>query len=373
MKLVLSKKARIVGRRVREARMVAAAFKDTRHPVLAQIVPVRRCNLACAYCNEHDGTSQPVPLAEMLDRIDRLADLGTSAIALSGGEPLLHPGIHDIIRRIRRRGCIAQLLTNGYLITPELIRKLNQAGLDRLQISIDNVHPDSVSRKSLTILDRKLRLLAENALFDVSINSVLGDGVRKPWDALTVAHRARELRFAVTVGLIHDSSGRLLPLNGEHRRAYEAVTGLMRPEFPLGKHDYFQESVVRGNPAQWHCRAGARYLYVCEDGLVHWCSQRRGHPAIPLRDYTHEHIEREYGSRKECEPYCTISCVHRVAVLDEIRENPMEALVRIFPVQGTDGAGHHIPLPARILARMFATGRHRRVFSRAALWALRVK
>lgn len=354
--------------------MVAAAFKSPRHPILAQIVPIRRCNLACAYCNEHDSSAGPVPTAEILDRIDRLAALGTSAIALSGGEPLLHPDVLVIIRRVRQRGRLAQLLTNGYLLTPELIKKLNQAGLDFLQISIDNLRPDEVSRKSLSVLDQRLRWLAEHALFDVSINTVLGDGIRDPRDALVVARRAREFGFAVTVGLIHDSSGRLLPLNDEHQRVYEAICGLTKPTFPLGKHDHFQDSVVRGNPARWHCRAGARYLYVCEDGLVHRCSQQRGYPAVPLKDYTVEHIEQQYQSRKECESYCTVSCVHRVAVLDEIRENPMEALARIFPGSGVDGTrGNHLPLPAMLLARMFTTGRHRRILAKTALWALRVK
>ncbi len=353
--------------------MVAAAFKSTRHPVLAQIVPIRRCNLACAYCSEYDRSSPPVPTAEMFERIDRLAGLGTSAIALSGGEPLLHPDVLGIIRRIRERGCIAQLLTNGYLLTPDLIKRLNQAGLDRLQISIDNLHPDDASRKSLSVLDRRLRWLAEHASFDVSINSVLGDGIRNPQDSLAVARRAHDLGFTVTVGLLHDTSGRLIPLSNEHRQVYEQIIALKEPTFPLGRHDHFQESVVRGDPAPWHCRAGARYLYVCEDGLVHRCSQQRGYPAVPLQDYTIEHIEREYISHKECEGYCTVSCVHRVAVLDEIRENPMEAIARIFPASVSGKAPARIPLPARILARVFATGRHRRIFSRAALWALRVK
>ncbi len=353
--------------------MVAAAFKSATHPILAQIVPVRRCNLACAYCNEHDANAAPVPTADMLGRIDRLAALGTSTIALSGGEPLLHPDVLQIIRRIRQRGCLAQVLTNGYLLSPELIRKLNQAGLDRLQISIDNLKPDDVSRKSLSVLERRLDWLARQAMFDISINSVLGDGIRDPRDAFAVARRAREFGFSVTVGLIHDSSGRILPLSEEHRRVYEEIGGLMKPAFPLGKHDHFQESMVRGNPVRWHCRAGARYLYVCEDGLVHWCSQQRGYPAIPLKEYTVRHIESEFQSHKDCESYCTVSCVHRVAVLDEIRENPMEAIARIFPVSGTGETRGGIPLPARILARLFATGRHRRIFSKVALWALRVK
>src|SRR6185312_10274867 len=46
-----------------------------RHAVMAQIVPMRRCNLSCAYCNEYDDVSKPVPLDEMLRRIDHLARL----------------------------------------------------------------------------------------------------------------------------------------------------------------------------------------------------------------------------------------------------------------------------------------------------------
>ena len=75
----------------------------------------------------------------MLGRIDRLADLGTTIITLSGGEPTLHPDLDAIIRRIRERGAIATLITNGLLLTPDRISELNRAGLDYLQISIDNV------------------------------------------------------------------------------------------------------------------------------------------------------------------------------------------------------------------------------------------
>ena len=44
----------------------------------------------------------------------------------------------------------------------------------------------------------------------------------------------------------------------------------------------FQEDVADGREHNWRCRAGARYLYICEDGLVHYCSQQRGYPGIPL-------------------------------------------------------------------------------------------
>src|SRR6202034_2263405 len=159
-----------VHRSLRELRMLVKGLLSPRHPVLVHIIPIRRCNLACTYCNEFDDFSKPVPLEEMSRRIDRLGAMGTSVVTISGGEPLLHPELDDIIARIRRNGIMAGLITNGYLLTADRIEKLNRAGLEYLQISIDNAQPDDVSKKSLKVLDQKLELLAKHAEFQVNIN-----------------------------------------------------------------------------------------------------------------------------------------------------------------------------------------------------------
>src|SRR3974390_1343916 len=91
----------------RESHMVVRALRSPSHPVLAHVVVTRRCNLACTYCSEFDDFSKPVNLDEMLRRIDRLAAFGTTAITLTGGEPLLHPQLDEIIRRIRSHGILA--------------------------------------------------------------------------------------------------------------------------------------------------------------------------------------------------------------------------------------------------------------------------
>ena len=340
-------------RRFRQARMLARAIKSRHHPVLAHIIPIRRCNLSCAYCNEYDKVSSPVSTAEMLRRVDLLAALGTGIITFSGGEPLLHPELDEIIRRIRSHGIIATLITNGYLLTPERIQQLNRAGLEHLQISIDNVQPDDVSKKSLKVLEKKLRWLAEQAEFDVNINSVLGGGVRHPEDALTITRRALELGFETTVGIIHDHSGQLQPLQDEERTVYQQIQSERKPAFWAFAYDnLFHKSLALGRPNEWQCRAGSRYLYICEDGLVHYCSQQRGYPAIPLEKYTHEDLEREYSTRKPCAPYCTISCVHRVAMIDLVRERPREALTKFFP-PAAPGTPAKLPLGVRLLSSIF--------------------
>src|SRR5436309_2524786 len=277
-----------IHRRAREIRMIAKGLASTRHPILAHVIPMRRCNLACAYCNEYDDSSKPVALEVMYQRLDRLAGLGTTIITISGGEPLLHPDLDLIIARIRRLGMIAGMITNGYLLTAERIGRLNRAGLDHLQISIDNVMPDEVSKKSLKVLDKKLQLLAEHAEFHVNINSVVGGGIRNPQDALTVGRRAIELGFTSTVGIIHDTDGQLRPLSQRECAVYLETKKLGRGSY--GVFNSFQDNIAHGKENQWRCRAGARYLYICEDGLVHYCSQQRGYPAKPLRDYTVEDI-----------------------------------------------------------------------------------
>ncbi|HWZ44169.1 MAG TPA: radical SAM protein [Candidatus Saccharimonadales bacterium] len=308
------RRLRAARRKFREFLMIAKGVVSTGHPVQAQIIPMRKCNLSCTYCNEFDEVSDPVPVEEMFRRIDKLAALGTTLIVISGGEPLLHPQLDDVIARIRSHGMIAGLITNGYLLVPERIQSLNRAGLDHLQISIDNVLPDDVSLKSLKVLDKKLQWLKEHAIFHVNINSVIGAGVKNQWDALTVARRAVELGFSSTVGIIHDGSGQLRPLAEDAQAVFQETR-------KLGKRSYsrlngFQKNIALGKPNQWRCRAGSRFLYICEHGLVHYCSQQRGFPGIPLAEYTRDDIRREFLTEKACAPNCTISCVHQTSFMD---------------------------------------------------------
>jgi MoaA/NifB/PqqE/SkfB family radical SAM enzyme len=311
------RKRRFRRTRARELKMIAKALASTKHPILVHIIPMRRCNLDCGYCNEYDSVSKPVPLEEMKKRLDILAGMGTSIITISGGEPLMHPELEEIIAHIRKCGMIAGMITNGFLLSKERIGTLNEAGLEHLQISIDNLVPDEVSKKSLKTLDTRLEWLSEFAVFQVNINSVLGSGVKDPEDALKIAHRAVDLGFTSTVGIIHDHNGQLKPLGPREQEIFEEIMTLGKRSF--SRFNDFQHSVARGKEHDWRCRSGSRYLYICEDGLVHWCSQQRGYPGIPLTQYTDEMRHREFFTAKYCAPMCTVSCVQQVGILDNWR------------------------------------------------------
>ena len=101
--------------------------------------------------------------------------------------------------------------------------------------------------------------------------------------------------------------------------AYRRVTEISNSLTHRINYRLFQKNLIHGRENDWKCRAGARYLYVCEDGKVHWCSQRRGYPGIPVTEYTRADVAREFETRKGCSPHCTLSCVHQMSAFDNWR------------------------------------------------------
>ena len=168
------------------------------------------------------------------------------------------------------------------------------------------------------MLDKKLDYLAQYAEFQVNINSVIGGGIRNPEDAETITNRALQLGLSCSLGIIHDHTGAVKPLTRREERVYSRIKHIGK--YGYSRLNWFQENLARGKTNDWRCRAGARYLYISEDGLVHYCSQQRGHPGIPLENYTFQHLEFEYFRKKSCAPTCTVGCVQKISVIDHWRD-----------------------------------------------------
>jgi len=282
-------------------------------PFLSQLVVTRRCNLSCKYCTEFDQVSEPVPGDELCRRVDKIASLGSFGLELTGGEPLLHPQLLEVVRhasayRFRMLG----MISNGFLLTPELVDELNRAGLTDLQISVDGVVPNDMTMKVLKPLRPKLEMLARYAKFKVVLSGVVGSGA--PFEEVAeVIQFARDHGFRPRVLLIHDQRGQLA-LSPEDLKAYRRVQKLIGWHYK-DMFDY-REKLIVGGTAPFRCRAGSRYLYINEQGLVHRCAQTVRDFGKPLMEYTAEDLREQFYTVKNCTASCTIGCARSCSMVD---------------------------------------------------------
>jgi len=284
-------------------------------PFLAQLVVIRRCNLSCGYCNEFDRTSEPVPFDALAARLGKLRDLRTWTICLTGGEPTLHPRLLDLVRETKRLGFPRrEMITNGTLLTRELVEGLNEAGLTNLQISVDGVRPNETTVKTLKPLRKNLELLAAHARFRVVMSGVIGSS--PPAEALEVVDFAREKGFTPRILLLHDRTGQVR-LTPEELAAYDEA----RRRIGSGAEEAgnYRRRIIETGEAPFRCRAGARYLYVDESGDVNWCSQTRGVFVKNLLSYELSDLREQFAAGKSCSPGCSVGCVRTSSAFDEWR------------------------------------------------------
>jgi MoaA/NifB/PqqE/SkfB family radical SAM enzyme len=323
-------------------RIAKSALIDPFRPLIANLIVTRRCNLSCGYCYEYDKVSPPVPLDVLKARIDHLARLRVVFVTLTGGESLLVPHLPEVVAYVREKGMVPNVNTNGYLLTKDWIERLDAAGLYGLQISIDNVTPNDVTKKSLKILKPKLVLLARHAKFRVRINTVLGSG--PPEEAVEVAKACMQLGLDASSSLLRHGSGETVALDERTRAAYEEIRALGRRAHPLLDDD-FQVALANGKEADWKCRAGARTFHVCEDGLVHLCAPKMGSPGIPLDEYSLDDIKRAFYMPKPCAKTCPVAYAHHVSRLDRWRSQNGQPLLPAAGSPATDGK-RHLPVLA---------------------------
>jgi MoaA/NifB/PqqE/SkfB family radical SAM enzyme len=285
-------------------------------PFLAQMVVTRYCNLDCGYCSEFDKVSKPIPTEELKRRLAKLRQLGTFAAELTGGEPMTHPDIYELIRYAKKdlKFFKVQMISNAYLFNAAKIEKLNEAGLEELQISIDGVKPNDITVKVLKPLRKKLEAVARTAKFKVVLNSVIGSA--PPEEVLEVIDFAQEHGFVPRVSFVHDDKGQISLDESGFRLIDQIKERLGRRFFNGG--DYRQRLMNAGE-APFRCRAGSRYLYIDEHGTVRWCSQTRDGWGIPLADYSEANLKEQFHTGKSCNTGCTLGCVRHCSRYDQWR------------------------------------------------------
>lgn len=97
--------------------MLGSRLFSRNRPLLVNIEPTHRCNLNCVFCDKADPKSPQMETLAALHLIDELAAMGTLSVCFDGGEPLMHPGIEQMVRRAKALGLRVSMSTNGMLLT----------------------------------------------------------------------------------------------------------------------------------------------------------------------------------------------------------------------------------------------------------------
>ena len=299
-----------------------------RAPVEAQLIITRRCNLSCGYCTEYDKVSEMIPLATLKERIDVLHRLRVINISLLGGEPLMHPAIGDIVAYGDRKAQVS-LTTNGFLLTKEIIGRLNAAGLSNLEISIDAVSPDPTRfiQKNLKTLRPKLELLKRFAKFDVNINLVLCEQTKDGFKGMLAEVKAMGLR--VSIDLLHGSNGAVAIGGPDYLNLWEHYYQSSDP-FSYIEQEYGANLLKGATNSKWKCRAGGRFFYVDEFGNVQLCSAQRGRLNKPLLEYTTADLREQSSCYKGCETGCSMLCHYRGSAIDNRPLHTVKSMAKLI-------------------------------------------
>lgn len=310
----------------------------------AQMVITDDCNLSCSYCNEYIPGAPPVPLATLQERVAQLDALGVMVYDLLGGEPLLHPQLGALIHSMKtacRHQNIVILITNGFLLTPERVAALNEAGLDMMQISVDSITPTASSHKALKTLLPKLHMLAREARFSVKVQSVLTEQTYAQYDEFR--HLLADVPFDFSFSLLHEAGGHVAIQGAEYVRL-------------LTEHDLFagmelyrqhaEEMLLGDDSRPWKCLGGSKFLYVNARGEVQFCSQNHEFHK-PLAEVTLADLRANHR-HKACEPGCALGCARLVShALGEPLKTLRTTLSMVTRLRrAKQPAGPVTPLPA---------------------------
>jgi MoaA/NifB/PqqE/SkfB family radical SAM enzyme len=277
-------------------------------PIWAQLNITWKCNLDCAYCSEYDNSKDHIPYDELIPRIDKIKELGTLHCDLIGGEPLLHPELLRLMRYVtHHHGMTTGMTTNGFLLTEDKLKELMDAGMGRIQMSVDGLHPKPGTPKSLKTLRKKIEMVSRHPIW-FRVNTVICDQTVD--EVEEVARLCFDLGVAINFSVVHDHGRLKRTPNTE--RFLDRVRWLKEQKAsgraistPFYLIEYY-ERALNGKPMDWTCQAGNKCFYVSADGNFQYCyhvpSTRK------LMDVTRDEIAGNRG-KKGCEENCGVDCV----------------------------------------------------------------
>jgi len=243
------------------------------------------CNMRCLHCGTAAGVVRPKELTtdEAFGLIDELAELGCEMITLSGGEPLLRRDWRELAKRSKQRGMKTYLISNGYVITPQIIEDFKEIGFDNLGVSFDGTEkthnyirqrPDSFQRafnamKMMSEAD--LRFCAVTQVSNINLGEM--DQIR----SLLIEAGCNLWRVQMTTDTGRMSKDLVLSLDNypkfidkilEFKKGEQTITVDVGEN--IGYYGCKGSQLLDGMP-YLGCYAGTRVLGIESDGKIKGC------------------------------------------------------------------------------------------------------
>lgn len=266
-----------------------------------------KCNLACTHCGSRAGEARPDELttAEALDLVRQLAEVGIHEVSIIGGEAFLRPDWLEIARAIDAAGMVCTMTTGGYGISLETARRMKEAGIARVSVSVDGLAEthDRLRGKagSFEQCFRTFAHFREAGLpfgANTQINRLSAPELPRLYERLHAAGAtAWQIQLTVPMGNAADT-WRILLQPVELLDLYPVLARIaaranreglvVMPGNNIGYYGPY-ERLLRGQGkspwAFWQgCQAGLYALGIEADGAIKGC------PSLPTTAYTGGHI-----------------------------------------------------------------------------------
>jgi MoaA/NifB/PqqE/SkfB family radical SAM enzyme len=287
-----------------------------RRPLQCSLYLTDRCNLDCSYCTEYDNSRPHPRLEDLKTWIRKIRELGTTRIALVGGEPLLHPDVVGVVRYCRELGFATSVTTNGFLLTRKLLRDLEDAGLQVMQISVDRMTPSPVTKKSFKTILPKLDYFKDSKI-SLHITGVICQDTLPESRAVLETGLSRGI--PTEVRLVHADPTNRFRVERGSREELEAFIDSLIERKRRGEKIHtteailnYQRSLLRNEPVEWTCMAGYKLFFVSAQGEFWICSMV--HTDKHIMDVTLDDLYAN-NRKKSCQAGCGVYCAVGTSLL----------------------------------------------------------
>lgn len=298
-------------------------------PGFCQFAVTNACNARCAFCNFAAGrlprtSVRSVSPDDAFEALEILRRHGIRYLAITGGEPLLHPHLDAVVRCAAREGMKTILVTNGALLSPDRVRELADAGLSSFIVSIDAAAREPHERNrglpgvcgTIRSANRRIRELGMCSTASVTMSRLVD------YDALPDFLRSLGFRAAtfsypldrLPSSFLGYADSELLRFTGaELLDAFERVRR-MKKRFPVVNPSASLEEMqrfVRGEEQRFPCLGGFRHFYL-DWNLDLWRCHFWDRPMCGIREFDESRRVRDGCTR------CMIDCYRDAGVLQHV-------------------------------------------------------